>query len=188
MPSSPSRQQKAKSQSSKKAVSKASDFKRVKGVDLELPSGNVCKVRRVGIESLMAENVFGDSLMPIIQKSMDNAKGGKPVEVDLKPEDIMGDPQRMKEILDSFNKVTALVVVEPKCRYHRREVKPGEWEVIPESERDEEIVYTDEVDMQDKSFIFQFVVGGSSDLASFREQSGEGLADVLDGEDVSVSA
>lgn len=171
----------SQSKAAKKGVSSASAWKKNKPVELELPSGEVCLARRPGIESLLADNVFGDNVLPMIQKSINAGKGGKPAELD--EDEILKNPSLITDVMSSFDRVTVKVVVEPKVAYHRRQVN-GTWEEIPHSERDDEIVYTDEVDMADKMFLFQWATGGSADLAKFREQSGPRLAALADGEGV----
>lgn len=189
MPTSSTRKPAAPKTAGKKAVSKASNFKKNKSIDLELPSGEVCLVRRPGMDILMAEGVFSDSLLPLVQESMDKARSGgsKTPAPEIDTSELLKDPKKMSDIMDSYDKVVVLVVREPAVAWHKREAgmnsegKPH-FETIPESERDDEIVYTDDIDLNDKMFIFQFVVGGSSDLASFREQLGQGVAAVSDGE------
>ncbi len=165
----------------KKGVSSASDFKKKdKGIELELPSGEVCLIKRPGVEGLIADGVFSDRLLPVIQKSIDAAKGGKSSSVDI--DGVMADTKLMADIMQTYDKVCAKVVIAPKVVLHRRETEPGVWEDIPDEERDDEKVYTDEVDLDDKIFIFQFVMGGSDDLARFREQLESSMAAVPDGE------
>jgi hypothetical protein len=179
-----------KTPAAKKGVSKASAFKKNKGQDLELPSGEVCRAKRPGMEQLLAEGVFSDTLMPMIQKSIDEAKGGHAT-IDIDEKELLKDPKKMADIMSAYDKVVPLVVLEPRCAYHKRPAGTNSegkqlWESIPDSERDDEVVYTDEVDIEDKVFIFQWASGGSPDLASFRRQLSEGVATLADVEVVSV--
>lgn len=159
----------------------AKTWKRNVGEDLLLPSENVALVKRPGPAVLLGEGIVPDELMPIITDAVNKGKGLR--------------PQQQKEILESANglnmmiemidKVTALVVIEPKALYHKREILnedgegTGKWEVIPEHDRDsEEYIYTDEVDLDDKMFLFQYAVGGTRDHVRFREESQRGMGDI----------
>jgi hypothetical protein len=79
----------------------------------------------------------------------------------------------VEKILEVVDKVTCYVVIQPA-------VMP-----VPEdgAERDDEFVYIDQVDLEDKMFILNFAVGGTRDLERFRQEVGEslrGLAPVPD--------
>ena len=96
------------------------------------------------------------------------------------------------DMFDVFDRVAAKVVLEPEFAYHRQQVLdedgepviPEEWESIPEEDRDEDIVYTDEVDLDDKSFLFQFSVGGTQDLERFRSETRTAVGELESGESV----
>jgi hypothetical protein len=162
--------------------------KRVAGRPLPLPSGEVALVKRPGMEKLLSAGLMPDSLTPVIQKQIESAQRGEEVTPENEMNDevlqnVLQDPARVAEIFTSFDKITAMCVVEPKTRLHTwlpsdPEVLAGHrtvGEEIDEDDRDEEILYTDEIDSMDKMFIFQYVVGGSSDLEQFRRQYGASL-------------
>lgn len=189
----PSRPRAAKAKvPAKKGVSKAGAFKKNKPIELELPSGEVCLAKRPGLDTLLAEGVFSDGLMPIIQKAIDSGKSNG-VQAELDEKEILKNPKLLRDVMSSYDKVLPLVVVEPVVKNHRRQDgvdSDGEpkWVTIPQSERDDDIVYTDEVDMLDKVFVFQWASGGSPDLAKFRQQLGEGVAALADVEGVLQSS
>lgn len=190
----------------------AKNWKKAKGEELTLPSGNVCLIKRVGMEKLFSAGVLPDELTKIAIEQIEKAQsGGKPQD-HKKPGGDEIDPELMKkfltgenaivEIFESFDRVTAMCVIEPKILYHKEEMRDGEgkfvgWREIPASRRysdehheDHEFyredppLYTDEVDMEDKTFIFNVVVGGTRDLEQFREEHGDALATLQSGEDV----
>lgn len=188
----------------------ARNWKKPSNEELELPSGNVALVKRPGMESLLASGVMPDSLTPIILESIKQAQRGQPQDHkgkggkattpnELSPEQmekLLSDPNALNDIFASFDRVCEMVVVEPAVKYHkvlevddngnpRKDVDGKEvWTIIPHADRDPEILYTDDVDPDDKEFIFQFVVGGSRDLESFRQARSEGMGDLSVGEDV----
>lgn len=166
--------------------------KRTGGVEIELPSGNIAKVKRPGMEKLLAAGVLPDRLTPIAMQAVKEGEGGKPEDEQKVMEEFMQDSNALADIFLAFDRITAMCVVEPKVRMHQYtdddpEVIRGEARVgqeIPEDRRDEDLLYTDDVDMEDKTFIFQFVVGGSADLERFRRESAPALATVQSGEDL----
>lgn len=172
--------------SSKKPTS-ARGWKKVsKGEPLELPSGNVALVRRPGLPELMAAGVFPDSLTPIAQRAAEAGKSGKgkknaDAEAERAMREVMGDPDKMAEMMDVFDRATAMCVVEPKCIYYK-DAETGK--ILDEEQREaaaqlagfdsaEDVVFSDEVDSTDKMYIFNFAVGGTRDLEQFRQQHGE---------------
>jgi hypothetical protein len=188
----------------------AKEWKKASGIDLELPSGNVCRVKRPGMEKLLTAGILPDNMTPIAIEAVQAAQTpGKPQDHKQKAKDKPElDPEMMKKFLEeegaivsifeSFDKVTAMCVIEPSVAYHKRPVldKDGNeekddngkvlWEEIPLNERDDDSLYTDDIDVDDKTFIFNYVVGGSSDLEQFRDEYGDALATVSTGSDVEV--
>jgi hypothetical protein len=169
----------ATSKTKAKTPTSAKDWKgRVQGnLDLELPSGNVCLVRPFTIAKLISENLLPDSLTPIAQDMVDRGKGKPPADFKKKKsnsEEISKDPKALSDMFDLIDRVSSMVVVAPELRYHKEE-KDGQTVEIPFDDREEDVLYTDEIDIQDKMFIFNWVVGGTTDLERFREQFGESL-------------
>lgn len=165
--------------------------------DLDLPSGNVALVKRPGLERLLAEGLIPDSLMPIAENAVQQGKKGKATEVSSSTtKEMLADKTMLKDVFLTMDRVAEMVVVEPKVVHHRVSVEnvdgETEWVEIPDEDRadddDKDFLYTDEVDFQDKAFIFQFVCGGTRDLERFRKETGLALVDVSPGEDVAVSA
>ncbi len=151
------------------------------GLDLELPSNNICRVRPFSIARLISENLLPDSLTPIAQSMVDKGKGKPPADFKKKagqPQEDKFDAKQMSDTFDLIDRVTTLVVMEPVVLLHKRQVEQNGllvWEDIPADERDADTLYTDEVSMEDKMFIFNWVVGGTTDLERFRQQFGQSL-------------
>lgn len=157
-----------------KRVSTAKAWKRNKGEELELPSGNVALVRRPGPQSLLGKGILPDTLMPIVQQAIRSGKGLKPQET----ADMLQDEQTLIDMMDGMDKLLVEVVVEPTVAYHKRQVEGGGWEEIPQDERDEDTIYTDEVDEEDKMFVFNYAVGGTRDLEQFRREQAARVGDL----------
>lgn len=188
MAASSSKKKDSKSGNPAKKATAAAGWKRNKGEELELPSGNVALVKRPGPQALLSQGIMPDTLMPIVQQAISKGKGLKPTDMNA----MLEDPSKLAEMLDAMDKLLVQVVVEPKVAYHKRQTVPAAgqtaalddlpWEVIPDDERDTDAyVYTDEVDLEDKMFVFQYAVGGTRDLERFRSEHAARLGDLSDG-------
>lgn len=127
------------------------------GTPLVVPSGNTCLVRTPGMQVFVRRGMIPNSLMPIVQEAIQ--KGKPPSNKALNLEQT---PEMLEEMMEVMDNVTIYCVVEPK-------VAPAP---ADDEERDENILYVDEVDFMDKLFIFQYAVGGTADLEKFRKESG----------------
>lgn len=144
---------------------------------LELPSGNFIRVKKVGLQALMSTGMLPNSLMSFAQKAVDKGKGQAaqgPTEDELMS--LMGNPEKVAEIGKFMDSLLCHVATEP-------EVNP-----IPDEgvERDPGLLYVDEVDEEDKMFIFQVVTGGTTDIEAFRIETGSTMAAIRGREDVEL--
>lgn len=141
-------------------ITSTKEWKKSSGAEaapITVPSGNVALVRNPGMKLFLKEGMIPNSLLTIVQTSID-ANQGKTmanVQQDLKAN---ATPEQMQDILKLMDAVTIYCVVEPK-------VAPVP---LVGEERDEDILYVDEVDLEDKMFIMQYAVGGTKDLERFR--------------------
>lgn len=143
-------------------VSSVSDFKKGLSDLLTLPTGKTIRCQRTSIQTLMAQGLIPNSLMSIVQKAL--AKG----QADISPDQFLGDPQQMQEMLELVDVVIIHCVKEPQVHE------------IPDTDepKDPNLLYIDELDDEDRSFIFQFATGGTSDVAQFRLEASQQLASV----------
>lgn len=140
--------------------------------DLTLPSGQLALVRRPGVEGLMKAGVLRniDSLTRLINEDHIERVNGK-TSIDMNS--IMADEEQMAEITHVIDRVVCHCVVKP----------PVEMTPSDVTNRQPRVMYADMIDLTDKVFIFNFVVGGTRDLESFRGGLDEllgGVADVAD--------
>lgn len=187
------------------ATSAAEFRKKAKqGIPLELPSGNTCLVRpRPGIDAFMQKGIIPNALMPIVQKAL--ADGSKEFAFsDLKGKDGELDPNLLGDMLDSMNKAMCFVVVSPTVKMmpllsekekERLEslgltVSVEVGEVMPDELRDIDAdgdqlevdwLYADEVDFDDKNFIYGWSMGGTTDLEQFRAEQTSNVESVSNG-------
>lgn len=166
-----------------------------------LPSGQTCWIRRIGIEGMIEAGLLseGDSLMAIVDerhiKRARNNQGKNPKVQEMADEEmarsLMRDPKMLAKIIFFVDQTLPVVVVEPTVRSHFRILQPSnvpgelpDTEMIPGREREPDAVYTDQIGLEDKMFIFQMCVGGTRDIETFRAQSDAAVAGVVDGADV----
>lgn len=149
-----------------------------KAHELDVPSGNTCLVRRPGVQGLIKEGLLDslDSLTSLVQIEHIDSKDPKKMAEAV--QGLAGRKEDLAKGMEMVDRALCAVIVQPK-------VLP-----VPKSEedRDPELLYIDEVDEEDKMFIFQYVLGGSKDLERFREERQKLLGGLQSGEDVSVPA
>lgn len=130
---------------------------------VELPSGNVVRIRPVGFQAFLKAGLIPNSLMGVVQSAIDRGTAA-----DLDVGSIIKDATRVQEMVDMVDNAVCFVMVEP--------------EVLPapknEEDRDEDCLYVDEIDDEDKMYIFGICTGGPRDVETFRAEQANGLAAV----------
>lgn len=128
--------------------------------DLELPSGQVCLVRRPGVQRLMEAGVLRDidSLSAIVSEEHVQRVNGES-KIDLTS--LANDASAIDSLLSVVDRVLLHCVIKPQV------LAPPE----TYADRDPQAIYTDMVDIEDKMFIFQFAVGGTRSVEQFRAES-----------------
>lgn len=145
-------------------------------IELELPSGETCLVVRPGVQGLIGAGILDslDTLTGLVQSELIDSKDPRNAQKAVKA--LAENPQDLLKAMDLVDKVVCYVVKAPEVL-----MPPAD-----ASERDAEALYADEVDLDDKMFIFQFVVGGTRDIEQFRKESQELLGGVPAFQDVSL--
>lgn len=133
---------------------------------ITMPSGNVMRIRKIGLQAVMATGVMPNSLMAYADRAVKKGKKQEVTEADMV--NILQDPQQLAEISKFMDDITILCAEEPA-------VHP-----LPEEgvEKDDELLYVDEVDEEDKMFLFQVVTGGTTQVETFREEHARNVAAV----------
>lgn len=136
------------------------------GTDLSMPSGQLAYVRKPGIEQLIAAGIINDldSLSGIVDGLITKAEGGVPPKVDV--EKIMSDSSQMDAMFHLIDRVVCHTVIKPEVHMtpnDRTSRKPG-------------VIYCDMIDIEDRLFIFNYVTGGVTSVAAFREESAKHMA------------
>lgn len=138
------------------------------GDDLEMPSGQLAYVKKPGVDKLIEAGVLHslDSLSGVVEGLI--AKGdGKPVAI---PESVMKNPSQIDALIHIVDKVVCHVVIKPAVT-----MKPNDV-----TSRKNGVVYTDMVSLEDRLFIFQYAVGGTTSIEQFRAESALPLGNLAD--------
>lgn len=148
--------------------------------DLTMPSGQLCQVRQPGVQAMIASGVLeaADTLSTLVDEKHIKRVAGKAPNLakDIDAQSLLSDTDNMTRVFNVVDKVTAYIVVQPSVirpiRTIPDENRPGEVIELPLSpgERVTGQIYTDMVEIQDKMYLFQYAVGGNTDLERFRQQ------------------
>jgi hypothetical protein len=162
----------------------------VEGTDLPLPSGNVARVRQIAPAAFLASGMIPNPLLSIIRKSIQEKSGMSPKAMKA----ITEDNSLLVSALELFDRVLAHVMVQPQVKMPPPCRVCGEYANKPqhdsgvkgyhqynEGDREAGVLYADVVQMEDKMFIFQWCVGGTKDLESFRAEFQGRVGDLSDG-------
>lgn len=161
------------------------------GVDLQVPSGKTCKVRRKPMDSFIRRGIIPNSLLPIVRAAIKGEDMDKMEMGDL-------DEQQVIDMFALYDAVVCDCVVAPKVypipHYTAKDAAEGRCseEVVGKEidieDRNQDFLYVDEVDQDDKVFIYNFVTGGTRDLESFRSEQAAAMERLRGSADVEVPA
>lgn len=154
-----------------------------------VPSGEVCLLKKLGLNDLIAGGVLDsfDELTAMVKEMHLDRVAGKPNQESVTDEatlTILQDPIKRRNLLTVADSVTVLAVVDPQV-----------WPVpdpkaanASDRERKSDRLYVDDVDMLDKfSIMSQSIVGIQESMAAmkpFRPGSEPNLADVAAGKNL----
>lgn len=160
------------------------------GEQITLPSGQTCLARRLDIEHLVSAGVLeqADSLTSLVDaKHVRKVRGGKgPDKTVLTPNSIMRDTDALKSILTVADRAVPLIVLDPVVKLHYTvDADTKQQRMLPADEREEGVVYTDQIGLADKMELFAWAMGDIGGLQSFRDiTAGSNVGTVADGADV----
>lgn len=155
-----------------------------KSFELELPSGSVCLANRPGAQGLIKAGLLDsmDQLTALVQT--EHIDSNDPRQMSEAVKVLSSDLGKMAEGLEMVDRCIAFVVQEPKVWLDERilgadgEPRSGTDGKPLYYERSEDRIYADMVDLEDKMFIFNWALGGTADLKSFREESSKLLGGI----------
>lgn len=166
---------------------------------LTCPSGQTCHATRLGLPGMVKAGVLGeaDSLTSFVDKKhIRRVRGGNgaPDAEEINMASIMKDPDALGKILMMVDRTLPLVVTNPVVRKHFTDEEDGTTLRVPDDSREVAepgqvpIVYTDQIGLEDKMYLFNWTVGGTGDADRFSDESGSYMATVEHGEGVSRQA
>ena len=154
--------------------------------DVKMPSGTLAQLRRPGVPGLVAAGVIDnlDTLSNlVVDQHINRARGTRKLaKQNVDTAKLMANPQAMKDIGAVMEKIVCYVVNQPEVRPVPRDEKDL---AIPEARRKElpsGVIWYDWVTPEDAVFILNYAVGGTADLAQFREEFSELLGGVSEGQ------
>lgn len=161
------------------AVSDVSSFKaRAQGQIIKLPSGLSAKLKRVDLQTLIKGGSVHNPLMGIVSEAIEKGKGMDASKM-LNDDEGEIDLNAVNDMFDMVNRICVACFVEPELHPLPEEDEEGneldsldedDWVTI-QALKDENLLYVDEIEAEDKMFIFQWSMGGTDDVATFREES-----------------
>lgn len=166
-------------------------------VHLTTPSGQTCHATRLGLPGIVKAGVLGeaDSLTAFVDKKhIKRVRGGKGVEDhdEINMESIMNDPDQLGKIVMLVDRVLPLVVQDPKIYLHFTDEKDDAGKDVtvrvPDDKRETDGVYTDQIGLEDKMYLFNWTVGGTGDAERFSGEASSVVAAVEHGQGVSRGA
>ena len=166
--------------------------KKAATIELRVPSGQMCRVRTIGVPGLIEAGILAsvDSLTGIVSAEfIKQDENSNPV---LDIPGVTDSAGAVKSIMEVMDAVVCMAVVEPAVyAVPMKLVDPDDEDselIEAPEERMDGRVYVDTVDDEDKVFIFQAVIGGTQDLEQFRERVTELVGSVDAGEQVEGAA
>lgn len=144
--------------------------------EVTTPLGQVCLARKMSIEGMIEAGILADAdtLTGIVEKHTRKVRGGKgkPDGKELNQAAIMRDTSAIKALITVIDKAIPHVVASPVVKIHYTETTVGKTTVtkkIPLEDREDGVVYTDQIGFEDKMFLFDWAAGGLVSMMQFRE-------------------
>lgn len=165
--------------------------------ELTTPSGQTCRAKKMSIEAMISEGLLveSDAITAQITKHLTapkakrKAAGPTPPKKESPTVDVsslMKDKKAVTEMIGMIDRIMPHIVVSPVVKLHYTEQTVGKTTVtklIPEEAPDGEvsresiraknpdqaIVFTDQINLEDKMFLFDWAAGGLGSMLAFRE-------------------
>lgn len=154
--------------------SSVSDWKQKREPTL-LPSGKYMVLKHTSLAMFLQTGVIPNSLMQMIQSAMSD-KTGKKVEIEVAK--LLEQPEGLKDLFEAVDAFICATALEPKVH-----PTPADGD-----DRKDDLLYADEIDLEDKMFVFTSAVGGVDEVAPFRKESTSGVGRVQPRKTVGTTA
>lgn len=150
----------------------------VQGHLLTLPSGNVARLRRtLNLPTLLRQGKIPNPLASQVDKMIREKKPSIAATPD--------DTQMLMQMVQLINSQLPKIFIEPRV-----EAEPAKWDedIHGEWEPSEGAISVEWLTPEDAMFAFAFAQGGPAEVASFREQQEQIVADLVDEQGVEAEA
>jgi hypothetical protein len=161
------------------------------GHDLTLPSGATCRARRPGSQGLIDAGLLDsfDELTSLVKtEHLDRGKKITAADTLAAVESFSANKDKFHSALLLMDRLAVAVVIQPKVwiDYQLIDETDAAFNKRKKAAADDHAIPVRLIELEDKSFLLQWAIGGSSDLKSFREGSEELMADVVASQEVQL--
>jgi hypothetical protein len=159
--------------------------------DITLPSGATCQARRPGVQGLISIGILDsfDELTALVQTEHigPNTTGGPGGQAKVTPDQaqaagraILADKDKLATTFWLMDSITAYCITTPSVwiDYQTKDETEDEFNIRSEQAAKDGSVAVREIDLDDKMFILSWAMGGTSDLAAFRQGTQELMGSV----------
>lgn len=182
MTASPKNSKRSGNPATRAAATPISQWKTAKPKATQLPSGKYMIYKRVGLEVFLQMGMLPNSLMGFAQRAVEKGRGQEMTPGEIT--ELMGDTAKILEITTFIDKAVCFVSIDPKVQ----PLPLNDSGEVDETQRRDDLVYIDEIELEDKMFIWQSVTGGTNQVATFRTDAAAVLDSVHRGEDLELPA
>jgi hypothetical protein len=151
--------------------------------ELTTPTGQTCRARKMSIESMIAAGLLAeaDAITAAVSKHMTKVKAGrkktgptppKSQEPEIDVPSLMRDPKAVSDLVKMLDTIMPHILVSPVVRLHYTSHTVGKTTVtkmIPVGDRKPGVIYTDQIGLEDKMWLFDWAAGGLGSMLAFRE-------------------
>jgi hypothetical protein len=160
--------------------------------ELTTPSGQTCSARKMTPDRLLSEGILNqaDGLTALVTQHMSKGQNPGKLSDEAVLELLVSEGGGMDAVFDLADRALPLIVVDPPVRLHFETVTVGKTtvkkELTPEQRQAvaaavPDVVFTDQIDFEDKMWLFEWAMGGMTQAAAFRGKSGNAVANVAHG-------
>lgn len=154
--------------------------------EVTTPNGQTCRAKRMSIEAMISAGLLAeaDAITAMVAKHMKKVRPGakKPRKSDdpidaVNIPSLMKDADAVREVITMLDRLVPHIVVSPPVALHYTEQTVGKTTVtkmISEEDRIEMrearpgLVFTDQIGLEDKMFLFDWSAGGINMMLAFR--------------------
>lgn len=159
--------------------------------ELTLPSGQTCLARRLGVEGLLEVGILDnvDELTSLVDSQyLHDGSKKQPDEPN-----VLKDISKIRPLLTMADKAIPHIVADPVVVLHFVESGSSTRALTPDERADARrrtpgVVFTDQIGLEDKVWLFDWAIGSLSSLRNFRKNTGSDVAGVANVPSVSRPA